>query len=187
MIESICKVFKADKNFVKAQWESMISDCTLRLISLKQLYLTLKLLSLCLVFRNCIIKAKVVDQGLINENLLISFFRWGLQKVKDLHVVFSSDFDTEAIFVRFVELLDDSLVVIIGKSSVLHDLNLGFATDVSGTSLGSVVHDGDLKVAAVLISHGDGRVDGVVVGGDVLEFLVDLEIVVVVKLSLLHG
>jgi hypothetical protein len=110
-----------------------------------------------------------------------------LQKVKDLHVVFSSDFDTEAISVSFVELLDDSLVVVIGKSSVLHDLNLGFATDVSGTSLSSVVHDGDLEVAAVLISHGYGWVNGVVVGGDVLELFVDLEIVVVVKLSLLHG
>jgi hypothetical protein len=75
--------------------------------------------------------------------------------------------------VLLIENLRNTLVVVFGKSSVLHQLNCRFAGDSSRSALWPIVHDGHLQVLASLVPHCDCRVYWIVVSANVRNFVRD--------------
>ena len=97
-------------------------------------------------------------------------------------VVLGVNSDTAAISLSLVERINNTLVIVVEKAAVLHELNGTSVNDT--TTLRVRVHDGDLKLS-VGVSHRDSRLDGVVVDVD-LHGCVEVEVGAVVTDTFLH-
>lgn len=67
-----------------------------------------------------------------------------------------------------IKSISNAFTIVLCQSTVLHQLNSRFITEIGRPSLGAIVHYCDLNVASILISHGYGRCDRVVVLGKCL-------------------
>jgi len=67
----------------------------------------------------------------------------------------------------FIKWFGNSFVVIFSNSSVLQKFDVGFTREISWSTLSSIVHDGYLKIASVLVSHNDCWVNWIVVRRDI--------------------
>lgn len=73
----------------------------------------------------------MIFKGLIDHDLLVSLLGASLLVVEYLKIVFSCDTNSLKSFVGLVEWLNNTLVVILSDSSVLHQLDVGFAREIS--------------------------------------------------------
>ena len=90
--------------------------------------------------------------------------------------------DTAAVSLSLVERISDTLVVVVEKAAVLHELNNTIVNDTTTLRVG--VHDGDLESSGGVL-NGDSRLDGVVVVVD-LHVGGEVEVWTVVTDTLLH-
>ena len=73
----------------------------------------------------------MIFKWLIDHDLLVSLLGASLLVVEYLKIVFSCDTNSLKSFVGLVEWLNNTLVVILCDSSVLHQLDVGFAREIS--------------------------------------------------------
>lgn len=128
------------------------------------------------------IEVEEVLCGVIGLLLALSLQWLSLDAVANLDVVSSWHFHSVSELVPLLKWLTYTLAVVAWGLSVLHKLD-GALRD-SSAALSSVVHDGEQSGGGGVL-HGDGRVDWVVVGGDVLGSL-QVPCWSVVQDSLLH-
>jgi len=80
-----------------------------------------------------------------------------LFKVKDLHPVLGINHDSFACgWIHLIQDFYNTFIVILSKSSLLHELNISFSREISRSSLGSIIHDSYLQILPSLVSHGYG-------------------------------
>ena len=77
--------------------------------------------------------------------LLGSLKTFSCFEVENLKLVDGIDLDSFSIFVSLVEKFVDSFVVIVGETSVLHEFDVSCVVDVSGSTLSTIVHYGNLS------------------------------------------
>ena len=102
-------------------------------------------------------------ERLVSEELSLALNRALAREISNGHEVFSVDSNTTPIWLSLIQVLIDSLVVVMEKSPVLHKLDRTILN--RPTTLRVLVHDSHLKVLS-FISHCDGRVDRVVIVTD---------------------
>jgi len=189
MVKPITQVLKTNQDLVEAKRECVVGQSSPWLISFEKLDLRFELVFWfgCQVLWHGVVEGEGIFQRLVNEDLLTSLLRVCRDEIENLHIVAGSALDTIAFRIDLIQHLNDTLAVISWKSSILHDLNLSLFAEVSRTTLSSVVQDGDLEVATILVSHGNSWGNRVVVRGDISILFSHIVGIVRVKVSLLHG
>ena len=117
----------------------------------------------CQISSLVVLESIILHQWILNGQLLFSLDRRVILEVEDLHPVSCGDLDANTITVGLVQCLNSTFVIILSKTSMLHQLDWSFAIQISRSSLGPIIHDSDLKVRSIDISHGNGWVNWIVV------------------------
>jgi len=182
-VKLILNVLESNEDLVLGQWENYVLTA-LEIIKFHESlwrWLNTGIIS--------VIESEEVLEWLIDDKLLLSLKRLGGLSIKDLYPVSGIDFEAKSFAVSLIEWLGDALVVVDDESSVLDELDSTIDKS-SRSTLRFLVHNGDLSHVwtgvVVEVSHGNGGVYWIVVGGDVLVGVRKVELWSMILNSRLH-